>query len=180
MCVPCRWQIARHWQNQDNYLARYSSPDLTKEDFPEWEDILMQPGDMLYLPRGEKHGPSKQDISLWPSLAIVHDIHLCRFFLNINSHCVAVLAAHKLSVMRRSDTPGASRAWAVIAAPDNIGQSAEHVGRLPRACPSTGRPHCQRGSPRDEAELAIPFHTLHGASSPKATDSASSCIPRFI
>ncbi|CAL5225676.1 g8539 [Coccomyxa viridis] len=50
-----RWRIAKHWHKQENYLARYSSPDLASCDFSEWDDILLQPGDMLYMPRGVIH-----------------------------------------------------------------------------------------------------------------------------
>lgn len=50
----CRWRIAKHWHKQDNCLARYSSHDLDSEDFPEWDEVLLQPGDMLYMPRGKR------------------------------------------------------------------------------------------------------------------------------
>ncbi len=54
-----RWRVAKHWHSQENYLARYSSPDLASSDFYEWDDILLQPGDMLYMPRGAYHPPSR-------------------------------------------------------------------------------------------------------------------------
>lgn len=62
----CRWRIAKHWQKQENYLARYSSPDLAGDDFSGWEDVFMQPGDLLYLPRGGRH-PNTPACSPWSS-----------------------------------------------------------------------------------------------------------------
>ena len=49
----CRWRIAHAWQGADNQLARYSSPDLPSDaDKEGFDTILLQPGDMLYMPRG--------------------------------------------------------------------------------------------------------------------------------
>ena len=51
----CRWRIAHAWQGAENQLARYSSPDLPSDvDKAGFDTILLQPGDMLYMPRGEQ------------------------------------------------------------------------------------------------------------------------------
>ena len=51
----CRWRISHSWRGKDNYLARFSSPDLPDRDEElagNYTEVLLQPGDMLYMPRG--------------------------------------------------------------------------------------------------------------------------------
>ena len=72
---PCRWRIARAWQGADNQLARYSSPDLPsnvdKEDF---DSILLQPGDMLYMPRGERRYVAAVWLTYWCNPSACEDL----------------------------------------------------------------------------------------------------------
>ena len=60
----CRWRISHSWRGKDNYLARFSSPDLPDRDEApagNYTEVLLQPGDMLYMPRGAPAKLSQDD-----------------------------------------------------------------------------------------------------------------------
>lgn len=51
-CYHDRWRLHPP-VTEDHVLPRFSSPDFAQEDLDEpFLDVVLQPGDVLYMPRG--------------------------------------------------------------------------------------------------------------------------------